>query len=135
MGFTTSRRPLPSQQKFTIIDLSIDVAHKIGANHHPVSLRELHDAYRNANPGISKGATLDSFGATINYHTINMRSRFPDPKNKQKQASWKSRPVFKRVTYSQYMLLSPDELRLFQPRVEEGDPRIYRDEYDIDDLL
>jgi len=33
------------------------------------------------------------------------------------------------------MLLSPDELRLFQQRSEEGDPRIYQDEYNIDDLL
>jgi len=128
--------PTPDTPKrtATIIDLGIDAAHEIGADHHPVSLADLHAAYLRANPGISKGATLDSFGATINYHTINMRSRFPDRQNKQKSASWLSRPVFKRITYGQYMLLAPDELRLFQQRVEEGDPRIYRDEYDIDDL-
>jgi len=118
-----------------IIDLSIAAAHEIGADQHSVSLADLHAAYLRANPGIGKGTTQDGFGATINYHTINMRSRFPDRNDKQKPASWLSRPVFKRVAYGQYMLLSPDELRLFHQRSEEGDLRIYQDEYDLDDLL
>ena len=123
------------RRNLNIIDLSIAAAHEIAAEQHPVALTDLHAAYLRANPGIGKGTTQDGFGATINYHTINMRSRFPDRNNKQKSASWLSRPVFKRVAYGQYMLLSPDELRLFQQRLEEGDPRIYQDEYDIDDLL
>jgi len=119
-----------------IIDLSIDAAHEIGADQSPVSLADLHAAYLHANPGISKGKTLDSFGATINFHTINMPSRFPEPSNPCKPASWLSRPVFKRVAYGQYMLLSPHEIRLFHQRIEEGDQRIYRKEYyDLDDLF
>jgi hypothetical protein len=125
----------PQKRHLNIIDLSIIAAHEIGADDHPISLAELHAAYLRANPGIGKGTTQDGFGATINYHTINMRSRFPDRNNKHKSASWQSRPVFKRVAYGQYMLLSSDELRLFQQRLEEGDPRIYQDEYNIDDLL
>ncbi|HEY7420072.1 MAG TPA: hypothetical protein VH593_33145, partial [Ktedonobacteraceae bacterium] len=124
-GLETQRRNL------NVIDLGIAAAREIGADQHPVSLSELHTAYLHANPGIGKGLTLDNFGATINYHTINMRSRFPERNNKQKSASWLARPVFKRVRYGQYMLLAPDELALFHKRVDEGDLRIYDDEYDI----
>lgn len=122
------------RRNLNVIDLSIEAAREIGADQHPVSLPDLHTAYLRANPGIGKGLTLDSFGATINYHTINMRSRFPERNNRQKIASWLTRPVYKRVGYGRYMLLSPDELVLFRKRVEEGDPRIFDDEYDIDDL-
>ena len=128
--------PATQKRHLNIIDLSIDAAHEIEADQHPVSLADLHAAYLQANPGIAKGTTLDSFGATINYHTINMPSRFPDRNNPHKSASWLSRPVFKRVAYGQYMLLSPNEIRLFHQRVEEGDQRIYRKEYyDLDDLF
>lgn len=123
------------RRNLNIIDLSIAAAQEIGADQHPVTLADLHTAYLRANPGIGKGTTQDGFGATINYYTINMRSRFPERNNKQKSASWLLRPVFKRVAYGQYMLLSPDEIRLFQQRFEEGDTRIYQDEYDIADLL
>lgn len=130
----TASIPDIQRRNLNVIDLSIDAAQKIEADQHPVSLADLHAAYLRANPGIGKGTTQDSFGATINYHTINMRSRFPDRSHKQKPASWLTRPVFKRVAYGRYMLLSPDELVLFHRLVEEGDPRIYEDEYDIDDL-
>lgn len=126
--------PDTQRRNLNVIDLSINAAREIGADQHPVSLADLHAAYLRANPGIGKGTTQDSFGATINYHTINMRSRFPNRSHKQKPTSWLTRPVFKRVAYGRYMLLSPDELALFHRRVEEGDPRIYEDEYDIDDL-
>ncbi len=117
-----------------MIDLGLAAARAIGADHHPVSLADLHAAYLRANPGISKGSTLDSFGATLNYHTINMRSRFPEPRNKQQFTSWLTRPLFKRVAYGQYMLLSPEDLAHFRRLVEAGDPRIYADEYDLGDL-
>lgn len=119
-----------------IIDLGIEVAREIGADKHSVSLAELHSAYLRVNPGIAKGKTLDSFGATINLHTINMPSRFPDPRNPHKPVSWLSRPVFKRVAYGQYALLSPHEIDRFHQLVAKNDPRIYRKEYyDFDDLF
>lgn len=141
MGETGEEKRVPAltpdtpKRNANIIDLAIDAAREIGAEHFSVSLAELHAAFLSANPGISKGTTLDSFGATINYHTINMRSRFPDRQNKQKSAPWQSRPVFKRITYGQYMLLDSNELQCFRQHVEEGDPRIYQDEYDVGDLL
>lgn len=127
---------VPDTQKrnLNVINLSIDAARAIGADQHPISLADLHTAYLLANPGIGKGTTRNSFDATINYHTINMRSRFPDPRHKQMPAPWLSQPVFKRVVRARYMLLSPDEVALFHRLVEKGDPRIYEDEYDIDDL-
>jgi TIR domain len=118
-----------------IIDLSIEVARQIGADKHPICLADLHTAYLYANPGITKGIMRNSFDAAINYHCINMRSRFPDPRHKQKLASWLSRPLFKRVARARYMLLSPDEISLFHQRVKEGDPRVYEDEFVVDDLV
>ena len=64
-----------------------------------------------------------------------MRSRFPDPHHRRRAASWLSRPLFKQVARGRYMLLSPDEISLFHQRVKENDPRVYEDEYDIEDLV
>ena len=129
--------PLPETEprKFNMIDLSIKAAYEIGADHHPISLSELHAAYIRANPGIGKGRSRNSFDATINFHCINMRARFSEPANKQRLASWLTRPTFKRVSRGRYMLLSPDEIESFKRLVEEGDPRIYEDEYTIEDIL
>jgi hypothetical protein len=123
------------QRNLNVIDLGIKAAYEIGADRHPISLAELHDAYLRANPGIGKGLTRNSFDATINFHCINMRARFPDPANKQKHpAPWLTHPAFKRVARGRYMLLSPDEFVLFRQHVEENDPRVYADEYSIEDL-
>lgn len=129
--------PIPTIEKQNpgIIDMSIEAALKIGADKHPVSLADLHNAHLQANPSITKGRTRDSFNAMINYHTINMRSRFFYPNDKRRLAQWLSRPLFKRVARGRYMLLSPSEVTLFHQRVEEDDPRIYQDEYDVDELI
>jgi hypothetical protein len=121
--------------KRTIIDLVMPVASGIGADRHSVSLEDLHEAYLRAYPGIGKGVTRDSFAATISYHCINMRSRFPDASQKQKRADWITRPVFKRVGWGQYMLLSPEELEAFHFLWERNHPGIYADEYEANLLL
>jgi len=130
----TTSVPDTQRRNFNVIDLGIDAARAIGADQHPVSLADLHEAYLHANPGIGKGITRESFGATINFYTINMRSRFPDASNKQQPAPWLSQPVFQRTGHGQYKLLSPKEIALFRQRVEQGDPRVYQDEYDTNDL-
>ena len=124
----------PEVTKRNLIDLTIQVAYGMGANLHPVSLPELHEAYIRAYPGIGKGTTRGSFDATLNYHCINMRSRFPDPADKQKPASWLSKPVFKRVERARYMLLSDDEIAWFRRCVEKNHPLVYEDEYDVANL-
>jgi hypothetical protein len=126
--------PAIERQNLSIIDLTIKVAHEIGADQHPISLAELHEAYLHANPGIGKGRTRNSFDATINFHTINMRARFPNPTERKRSAPWLAKPAFKRLTRGRYMLLSPDEIALFHQRVGENDPHIYEDEYNVDDL-
>lgn len=122
------------RHNLNVIDLSIKAAHEIGADEHPISLASLHDAYLHANPGIGKGRTRNSFDATINFHCINMRARFPDPRNKKKSAPWLVQPAFKRVSRGRYMLLSSNEIAWFRQRVKEDDPHIYDDEYDMDVL-
>jgi hypothetical protein len=128
--------PIPETERrnLNVIDLGIKAAYEIGADHHSISLAELHTAYLRANPGIGKGRTRNSFDATINFHCINMRARFPDPANKQKSASWLTHPAFKRIERGRYMLLSPEEIALFRQRVEESDPRVYEGDYKIEDL-
>lgn len=118
-----------------MIDLIIKVAHELGADERPVSLAELHHAYMRAYPGIGKGSTRGAFDATINYHCINMRSRFPNVRDRHKPAYWLSRPVFKRVGYGQYELLSGEEITRFRRSVEEDNPLVYKDEYNIADLV
>ncbi len=118
-----------------MIDLITRIAKNMGADEHPVSLSDLHEAYIKAYPGIGKGSSRGSFDATINYHAINMRSRFPDINDKHKPAYWLSRPVFKRVARAQYMLLTPEEVEAFKRAVERDDPRIFQDEYDVAELL
>jgi hypothetical protein len=126
--------PDTQRRNLNVIDLAFDAAHMIGADQRPVSLSELHEAYLQMNPSIGKGVTRESFGATINFHTINMRSRFPDANNKKRPAPWLSRPVFQRVTHGKYKLLSEAEIERFRYRVEQDDTRIFQDEYDLTDL-
>ncbi len=117
-----------------LIDLIMEAARQIGTDQRPVSLTELYNAYRQAYPGVGKGSARGSFDATVNYHCINMRSRFPDVNDRRKPAYWLSRPAFKRVARGRYMLLSDDEISRFQRSVAEDHPLVYADDYDIADL-
>lgn len=125
----------PRAGKRNLIDLIVAVAHGIGADHHPIALGELHAAYLRAYPGVGKGASRASFDATVNYHCVNMRSRFPDASNPRKPAYWLTQPVFKRVARARYMLLSADEVAAFRRLVAADDPAIYAEEYDAADLV
>lgn len=117
-----------------LIDLIREAALRIGADQQPVSLTEIYNAYRQAFPGIGKGNARGSFDATVNYHCINMRSRFTDANDRRKPAYWLSRPAFKRVARGRYMLLSDQEKSWFQHAVAEESRLIYADEYDVAEL-
>jgi len=118
-----------------LIDLIVDAATRIGADQEAVSLTRLYNAYRTDYPGIEKGIARGSFDATVNYHCINMRSRFPDANDRRKKSAyWLSRPAFKRVSRGRYMLLSDDEISRFLRYVKEDHPLIYADQYDVADL-
>jgi hypothetical protein len=124
----------PRSGKRNLIDLISTIAYGIGADRHPVSLGELHAAYLRAYPGVGKGISRASFDATINYHCINMRSRFPDARNRHRSAYWLTRPVFKRVARARYMLLSEEDLARFRCHVAADDPLVFADEFDVADL-
>ena len=128
-----SREEYPTGRR-NLIDLIRQAAVGIDADQRPVSLAELHAAYIRAYPGVGKGTSRGSFDATVNYHCINMRSRFPDARDRHKSANWLSQPVFKRVSRAQYMLLSPQEVAQFRRALEEGTSLVYEDEYDVTDL-
>lgn len=49
-------------------------------------------------------------------------------------AYWLSRPRFKRTAHARYMLLTADEIARFGRAVDEGNPLIYTDEYDVAEL-
>jgi hypothetical protein len=112
------------------IDQIVSTAYAIGARRHPVTLKELRTARESSYGDIPGG-----HDATLNFHCINLRSRFPDPNDKQKkEADWLNNPLFKRVGYGRYMLLSPKEIACFFRNVKANNPLIYEDEYDVDDL-
>ena len=139
-GMDRRRGDAPSVQGYEttkryMIDLIVEVARRMGADQHPVSLADLRNAYLRAYPGIGKGTTSESFGAKVNWYTINMRSRFPDRKDRQKPAPWLSQPSFKRVARGRYMLLSDEEIARFRRCVAQNDPMVYEDEYDVDKLI
>ncbi|GLV54369.1 hypothetical protein KDH_12170 [Dictyobacter sp. S3.2.2.5] len=114
------------------IDLIVEAAFKIGADKQAVSLANLYDEYMNSNPGISKGSNHGSFDATVNYHCINMRSRFYDVRKRyQQNAYWITKPLFKRVSRGRYMLLSQEEITAFQKCIQINVPLIYEDDYNI----
>ena len=128
--------PIAGQRtKRNMIDLIVEVARRMGADQHPVSLADLRNAYLRAYPGIGKGKTCESFGTKVNWYTINMRSRFPDHKDRQKPAAWLWQPSFKRVARGRYMLLSDEEIARFRRCVAQNDPMVYEDEYDVDKLI
>ena len=131
---TASSNAVSGETKRNLIDLIVKVAYEIEANLHPVSLSELYAAYQHAYPGIGKGSSRGSFDATVNYHCINMRSRFPYINDKRKTAYWLTRPAFKRIGRGRYILLSQEEIAWFRRAIEEDNPLIYTDEYDVADL-
>jgi len=124
----------PKGTKPTLIDRIIEVARKLDAEQKSISLTTLQAAYLDEYPHAEAGRSPDSFNATVNYHCINMRSRFPIPNDKRKTAYWLTRPAFHRVARGQYKLLTNDEIAKFQRCVESGDPLIYANAYDIADL-
>jgi hypothetical protein len=117
-----------------LIDRIVQVAAEGGANHHPMRLKDLYDAYRQAFPAASTGQTEEAFGATLNEFCINVKSRFLTPSEKHKSTNWHERPLFKRMARGYYMLLAKDEIARFRRCVKEGDPVITQDEYNVTDL-
>ena len=120
----------PKPDRATVIDGALEVACKLGADEHPVSISELFQAYSMAFPERA-GQTFDSFAASLNFHCVNMQSRFPKPQEPKRTAGWMTRPLFKRVSRGAYQLLTQDELAWFRKALAEGDEMVFRAEYTL----
>jgi hypothetical protein len=112
----------------TVIDRLEEVAREMGADRKVVTLAELCEVYRKRYPS-EPGSGEDSLAATLNMHTINMRSRFPNPREPKTPGPWLKRPLFKRVDRGEYRLLSEAELGWFREAIERDNPFIWRDEF------
>lgn len=117
-----------------MIDYIIEAARSAGAHTQPVRLSELFRGFREQFPDLPVGGTEGSYSATLNFHTINMKSRWNRQIPEESQ-SWLREPLFKRVGRGQYMLLSPGEITAFQKAWAAGDPLVRADEFDVDQLI
>jgi len=79
----------------------------------------------------------DGLDAILNYHTINMRSRFRDIVNKDKnndKVEWKKEPYFLWVERGVHRLLKDDEIEIFKIAVDNDLDIIYKDFYLLSQL-
>lgn len=75
--------------------------------------------------------------ATLNYHTINMRSRFKDIRTKDRNnnsVEQKTEPYFYRVERGKYWLLKNKDIKLFIIALENNLDVVYKDLYSLQQL-
>jgi hypothetical protein len=134
---TTERREAAVAQTpagRTVIERAALVARRLGADQRPVGISDLHATYLATYPGIEKGKARDSFAASVNFHTVNVPSRFFYRDDRYKRAPWNVQPVFHRVARGQYMLLTEVQKEHFRKALADENPLVFEDEYGIDDL-
>lgn len=110
-----------------IIDLAVEAAKQLEADRDIVRLAEIRNkASKIAGKDIQSG----SFDATLNYHTINMRSRFmkPNIRDKGDSTDWKNRPEFYREGRGLYRLLTDEEKEIILKLIRMDNQVIYKDE-------
>ena len=121
-----------------MIDSILETARRLQLDRHSRELDEFYRAFMRDHPDTRVGRDHGSFDATVNFHTINMPSRFPDARSPRGPARWLDHPLFKRVGTGSYKLLTDAELRWFGEAVRRNDPVVWRPEYEvpaIDDAL
>jgi hypothetical protein len=104
------------------------------AHQKPITLSEWSTAFSGLYPH-EPGNSTSSLSATVGFHTVNMRSRFNVPTNKNAGGTWRTEPLFKRTTRGLYMLLSAQETQRFHQLMAEQDPRLFQEEFDASALL
>lgn len=74
-----------------------------------------------------------SYDTELNFHAVNMRSRFPNPpdRNRTSPASWKDKPYFYRVSRGMYKLLTESDKKDFELAVKKDLDIIYKDDYEF----
>jgi len=117
-----------------LIDLIVNAAKLLGAESFPVILSSIIDKTKTLD--VEKRHKESSYAAELNYHTVNMQSRFPNPRdnNKRTPARWKDEPYFCRVSIGMYKLLTDEDKKDFKYALQRGMDIVFRREYDFSQL-
>lgn len=112
---------------------SVAKVSQAGADRQPVRLSELFRSFREQFPDLQLGSSEDSYNATQNFYTINMKSRW-NRQIPEKNQPWVREPLFRRASRGHYMLLTPAEIGAFQRAWASGNPLVRADEFELEDL-
>ncbi|GAI06686.1 unnamed protein product [marine sediment metagenome] len=115
------------------IDLLVEAAELLDSRNNDTELWRIRKKAMSMDKD-NKYNSEDGLDATLNYHTINMRSRFRDIINKDKNNNnieWKTEPYFYWVDRGIYRLLKSDEKEIFKIAVENDLDIIYKDFYSM----
>jgi len=117
------------------IDLLVEAAELLDARNNNVELWRIRKKAMDMDKE-NKYNSEDGLDATLNYHTINMRSRFRDIINKDRNNNieWKTEPYFYWVERGIYRLLKSDEKEIFKIAVDNNLDIIYKDFYTLNQL-
>lgn len=124
----------PGRKLGRMIDYIVQAGRTAGAELQAVRLSDVFRTFREQFPDLPVGSTEASFNAMLNYHTINMKSRFNRHQSEDAQL-WVREPLFKRVGRGTYMLLTTSEIEAFRCARATSDPLVRADEYDVDELV
>jgi len=97
------------------------------------TLQQLLREARNKFPEL-KEKSNDSLAATMNYHCVNMQSRFQKPNNPKASADWMKKPYFYRIGRGTYRLLTKEEQELVLEAIKRDISLVYQREWYIEDL-
>lgn len=115
-----------------LINLIVEAAKILNAEYQPVQLSSVREKVLSLDR--KQRYKESSYNAELNYHTINMKSRFFDKKEKESGAAarWKSEPYFYRTSPGFYRLLSDEDKRIFNLALKNDLDIVYKDEYTLE---
>ena len=115
------------------IDLLVDAAEILDARNTDTELQRIRKKAMSMDKE-NKYNSEEGLDASLNYHTINMRSRFRDIVNKDRnnnRVEWKREPYFYWVERGIYRLLKNDEKDIFRIAIDKDLDIIYKDFYSL----
>lgn len=114
------------------INYILKAAKELGAEKKPISVDSI--VKKTQEIMKEKRSSRESLAASLYFYTINMQSRFPDPRNPKKKAPWMLEPYFVREKGSMYRLLNELEKENVKKAVDRNLDIIYSSEYSIEEL-
>lgn len=118
------------------IDLLVNAAELLNAKYTDIEIYKIRKKAMSMDKD-NKYNSEDGLDAILNYHTINMRSRFKDIVNKDRNndsVKWKREPYFIWVESGIYRLLKDDEKEIFRIALEKDLDIVYKDFYPLHKL-